>query len=579
MTKRPLLSALAGIALAGLAPLMARADIPAAIDRAPANSSVVFGISNVGKFLSNIESTAQSLGAPGDAMRDLAHFREVLKTPGINPDGSAAIIMPTPKAGADEDAEGGMPVIIAPISDYAAMSKALGGEGGAGVSTLKVEGKTIYGRDLTGGYAAISPDKSAVEGFQGKAGNGAAFEKLIGSTGRAIADSSDAIVIVNMKSLAPQIQAGMGMVKSQLEMMAAMSGGKADFEDFNKFLDNVARDGQATVVGLRKSDKGVRFDAALQCAEGSELAQGLNSPGKASGLTGTIPNQPFLFAAAVDASAPAVQRMFKNLAAAAEKNADNPMAGLNPLQGIEKLQGMSFFLGKPPSMFNGFLMNSATYIKTSDPKGWVANLKEGFSKINGKEVEGATYTAAYAAGGGKAGDKAVDLWTLKIKMDENNPMAAQATQMMSVLFGSTSLSGFATEAPGGVVMTYSKNSALLQQSLAAAGGDQGLNQDTGVKNVTDNLPADRVAEAFIGTKAILETVVPMMGLFNFNIPDDLPPVGLAATTTGGGARMTLFMPEQVVQTLAKLQKAANGGDEDETEKKPRTKDKAGQPKF
>src|SRR5262249_46956773 len=113
---------------------------------------------------------------------------------------------------------------------------------------------------------------------------------------------------------------------------------------------------------------------------------------------------------------------------------------------------------------------------------------------------------------------------------------------------------------------------------AAGGGDKGLSQDKGVRTITENLPGDRVAEAYIGVKSILETATAFMGLFNFKVPEDLAPVGLALTTTGGGARATVFMPQQVMETLARLNKAANGEGDDE-EKKPEPKEKTGQPKF
>jgi len=51
-------------------------------------------------------------------------------------------------------------------------------------------------------------------------------------------------------------------------------------------------------------------------------------------------------------------------------------------------------------------------------------------------------------------------------------------------------------------------------------------------------PGDRTFEAYLGTKSLLETGLGFHGddgngPRNFNVPDDVPPVGLAGTTNGG----------------------------------------------
>lgn len=561
-------SALAGVALAALAPLTARAEVPPALDRAPAGAPVVISIKNVSQFVDVIASF-QSLGIP---MEGMDHVKQMLKTPGLNADGSAAIVM---IGGKDEDDSGAL--VIAPVTDFGAMVKALGGEAGSGIRQIKIEDQTLYCKDISGGFAAVAKDKAALDKFDGKAGNGPAYEKLMGAAGRASADGAHMAVIADIQGNADKIKAGVEELKTNLEMMAMMSGGKIDTAAIGQALDNIVKDGSAFVLGFRKAETGMRVDATLQFKDGTESAGGLSSPGKAGALTGTIPNTPFLFAASIDTSSPAIRKIFVKMMEQQKAAGGDALAGLNPLKTIEKIDGASFVLGTPPSIMNGLLLNTAAFVKTSDPAGYVATLKSMISTLNGKEMDGISYQTTYEAGGGKAGDKAVDLWSLKMQVDDNNPAAEQVKQMQSVLFGMGKLTGFIAPTANGVVVTYSKNSALLQQSLDAAGGTGGLNQDKGVRTISENLPADRAAEAFIGTKSILEVVTPFMGQFNFQVPDDLPPIGLAVTTTGGGARFTAFMPQSVIETLAKLGKAASG--EDEPEKAPSKKDKTGQPKF
>jgi hypothetical protein len=256
------------------------------------------------------------------------------------------------------------------------------------------------------------------------------------------------------------------------------------------------------------------------------------------------------------------------------------LGGMNTAAMVEKVQGVSFFLGTPPSFMNGLFLNTATYVKTSDPKGYLAALKDMLGQLDGKKTEGASYQASYTAGTAEGAEKTPDTWSLKINMDQESPMGERFTQLKSFLFGpGSSITGYAAEAPGGVVVTYFKNKDLLKQVVDSAGGQKTLIEASGVRTISENLPAERVAEGYIGVKSILDVAAPMAGLYDFKVPDDLPPIGLAATSVGGGARLTFFVPQPVVETLAKLSKAMNGDEEPSEEKKPTTPEKTGQPKF
>ena len=73
----------------------------------------------------------------------------------------------------------------------------------------------------------------------------------------------------------------------------------------------------------------------------------------------------------------------------------------------------------------------------------------------------------------------------------------------------------------------------MGRALEAAKSGSGLTSDAGLKDVQSQLPADRSFEAQIGVKSIMETVIGFMGMMgggpaNFNVPQDLPPIGLGA---------------------------------------------------
>ncbi|MEX2218534.1 MAG: hypothetical protein WD749_07195 [Phycisphaerales bacterium] len=558
--------ALAAVALALLAPLDARAQV-AALDRAPAGTPVVIAIPNLEQFSAAVTDMARTMGLPEGELAGLGKLTDILRTQGLNPKGSAAFVIAPPTEDEDEP----NPVVIVPVSDFGAMVKALGGQA-AGISELKIEDKTVFAKDLSGGFAALSADRARLELFDGKPGNAGHFEKLMGAAGKGAAEGATAYMVMDMQASSDHLRAGFQGFKMQMEMMAAMGGGNFDAASIDEAVDGVLRDGSALVLAGRKGAPGFRFDAALQFKEGTEYAGKFSSGGNARSLTGTIPNQPFLVAFAIDMSAPVVRQAFTGIMKATKQDV---LAGMDPAQMMEKIQGMSFFMGSPPSMTNGLFLNTGAFIKSSDPKGYLAMMRDIMGKMSGREIEGITYEASYEASGAKVGEKPVDVWTMKMKTDPNNPMAEQVAMMQSVLFGSPTMSGYAAEAPGGVIVTYSKNSSLLQQMTEAATNQKGMTEQVGARTVAENLPGERVAEAYLGTKTVIDTVTPFMGLYDFETPKDLPPLGFALTTTGGGLRLTAFAPQAALETFGKLQKAASG--EMDEEKKP--EEKTGQPKF
>jgi hypothetical protein len=583
MNRRPWLYRTAGLALSlSLAPL-ALADVPAALDRVPSDTPVVITMKNMGQFYSSVKSLAQTLKLPEEAMGGLARGGDMLKTQGLNPDGPAAMAV----LSVDEK-ETEPVVMVVPVKDYAAFAKALGGSG-SGVDSVKINDENAFVKDLGGGFAAVSPSKANVEKFAGKEGSSKAFETLMGATGKAVAESSDAFMVANMEKVGPKLKEGLEQAKENMAMMAAMSGGQnQSFVDaMGAAMDGFVRDGQAGIIGLRINDGGVKMDFAAQFKEGSEYAGYFKSKGKASALIGALPNlkEGYLLAGAIDTSGPGIRQMFKNMMDRLRKDpeASKMMSGLNPLEQVEKTDGVAFCWGTSPALMGGVFLNTSSFIKTSDPAGYLKTLKEGLGNLNGKTVQGMGYQTSFESGGGKVGDKPVDVWTMKMTPDPNNPQAQQIAQAQMMMFGPTGLAGYASATDSGVVLTYAKNSDLMTAALAAAKGSNGLNGDTGVKSVSSSLPADRTLELYIGVKSILETVQGFMGMMgggggNMPVPAELPPVGIGGTGENGGARASLFVPMDVIKTIKAFADQAKGGAEDEMDA-PKKKDKTGQPKF
>jgi hypothetical protein len=494
--------------------------------------------------------------------------------------------MPDKDGKVDLDQKEGPVVIVIPVKDYAAFVKNFGGTG-TGVEELKIDEKPVFAKSLDGGFAAVGSKKELVEKFAGKTGNGKAHEAALGATGKAIAESDDLVIVANIGKLGDKIKEGTQGFKEQMGTAMAMAGGgEANLAGLDKLMDGFVRDGSVGVMGFKVSDAGVTLDLGAQFKEGSEFAGYFNSKGNAGSLISSLPKQAFLFALAMDTSDPSLRAMFKNIKeAAAAMNPKKDAAGapnMFPTDWTEGSDGLAFQVGNSPQPIGGLFLNTTAFIKTSKPAEFLKKMKDTITATNGKMGNGATFTTAYESGV-KAGSGTADAWSIKMAPDENDPNSAMTSQVMGMLFGPNGLNGFAADAGNGVVLTYSKNSGLLEKSLAAAKGGEGMSADADVAKIASGLPANRTMEAYLGTKSLLDlglSFAAMAGIApgDFNVPDEVPPVGLASTTNGGGARLTIVIPTKVIETVKGLADAMNKGEGEDEKMGPKDK-KAGQPKF
>jgi hypothetical protein len=90
-----------------------------------------------------------------------------------------------------------------------------------------------------------------------------------------------------------------------------------------------------------------------------------------------------------------------------------------------------------------------------------------------------------------------------------------------------------------------------------------------------------VAEAYLGTKGVLDTVKPFLGMISpevaaIEVPKDLPPIGFALSPSDNTLQATIYLPIPVLKLVAEIgQKAAaaRGG------MGPADEEEGGQPNF
>jgi hypothetical protein len=561
--------------MAGLNPVLAAP--PAALDRVPDNAPVVVALRSMKGATDKINAftTATGLPKPEGDDNPLNMAEKMLGTPGLNKEGSMAVaIVPGPdgKVVMGEDAgDDTTAVIIIPVSDYAALVKAMDAEKGDGVSKVKVDGKDGFIKDLTGGYAALSIVPGLLEKFEGGAGHNAKHAAMLGKNGGGIADSADVLLIANFSQLQDRMKEAAQQMKEQAEQMAAMMGDQgagvgAGLGMMQTVLDTMAKDASCGVLGLSFSDAGASVQMGTQFREGTESAKMFSSPGKSAALMGRVPNQPFYFAGAFDTSSTGVKQVLKQLSSM-QAQGEGAAGPISFLAAIDKIGGFSGVLGASPNalMGSGLFVNTSTYVATNDPAAYTAMMAEEFRKSDGRKQGPITTRTTYEPGAAEVAGVKADKWSMTMDIDPNDPTGMQAQMMTSMLFGAGAFEGMNAPVDGGVVSTYSANTPLLTSAIEAAKSGKGLADSESLKAVSANLPADRSFEFYIGVKPLMDAAIGFASMMgggpDITVPEKISPIGLAGTTTNGGMTVRLFVPMDTIKTIATVVKQMDAGDE------------------
>lgn len=585
--------------LVALAAWTAKAGVPEALDRVPAETPVVIAVGNLEGTVKRVEAMSKSLGKAGENMAaGLWHVNSMINMPGVNKTGSLAIAVSLPEkaeAKKGDDAmggdEGGMEekgdppaVVIIPVSDYGLFVKTFKGDPAAAITKGEFDGKESWIRNLGDGYAAMSDKKELVEKFDGKAGRKGDNVARMGKVGNKIADSTDIVLIANMSKLGSVMKEAEQQMKNNPAMaMAAMQGGGGAVEAMQRAMEKFARDAQTGVIGVGLGERGVTLDFGAQFKEGTDGAKMFQGTGNSGSLMAKLPGGDFLFAGAADLSSPQVKKFIKDAASKGEKaagEADPTSMMGNLARSIDTLDGQAILMGAT-DLGNGLMTKTVMFSKTKDPQAFLAASKEANAKLNGAESNGIKFETTYQSGAKEIAGVKVDKWSNKMETDPNSPMAMQVEMMKGFMYGSEGkLSGYAAPTDGGVITTMSENSELLKAAIDASKGGKSLATDPVFSASQSMLLSDRVMEGYIGTKSLMETVGGFMAMYGgpeIPAPDKVSPIAFGMVSDGGGMGFRLALPMDVIQTIATTAEKMQGAMEDaaEPEEKPAKKKDSG----
>jgi hypothetical protein len=567
------LSRFSRVALAAAMPLTialpALAGLPAAIDRVPNDAIVVFSIRSISELKADMDALGDKLPPLKDALAD-SPLGMVLAMPGLNAEGSVAACI----LGETLDPSAGEPpmVVIVPVTDAKQFMEGLGLTAEGDLYTGEIDGNPAAFKDIGGGFVAMSPTAELLGTFDGKAGKGAAHTKRLGKSGASLADSADLLVYADLAKLKGVIDEGMGQMKQQMEMIAAMAGPSGEqMQQSMAMMESVANtltsEGDLAIMGASITGAGVSFDAGAQFKDGTATFKSLQHEGGATGILSRVPSMPYFLAFGADTSG----EFIRNLVVEAQKMQGEAGSFFPAEDVMGKLDGMAFVMGTSPAiMAGGLFANSIVFQQTKEAPALIATMKDAMEKMNGTSSNGMKFATSYKRAEATVAGTPVDSWSMRMSVDPNDPNAMAAQQMsqaMMMIWGpGMGPSGYLAAGKNGIIQTLSKNTMLVEKALQVADAGGGLGTDAGLKATAANLPEDRSAEAYLGVGEILKTASGFMAMMGggagFTVPENLPPVGMSISTVGGAAGTRVFVPMEILTAIADIQAQMEGGGEE-----------------
>lgn len=591
---------------------------PPVVERVPDDAMVVIGVGAPLSMQKNLAALAQASNSPTPvpSVEDLAAMGGMGNA--VDPTKGFAIVLfaPTPdelkamsaKAkAAGDDPEAVMDAMSSPdrmvsllaVKNYNEFVTGLGGKPGAGGSADAVtlpSGDGGFSKDIGGGYVVVGASKARVEGFTGKPG-ASPIGKRLGVPGDKLADGADLFTIVNMEQVRPLVpmiaEEAKAVARERAEEMGGNEQVEKQAEAMTWILEIVARDAQAVIGSIRFSTSGLAADMNVNLTEGSALGKAFAGGGSAGGLLAKLPSMPYLFAGGIDTSNANVKQLWKDITSRTGMPGGEQMLQAT-LANIDAADGQAAIVGFPMGgIMAGLLTQTVSYVKAKDPVAYQASAKSAMLAMNGQKQEGMTVNVTYKDAGAKVGETPVDVWDFKFDAGEDD-QAAMAAQGMAFIFGPQGApGGYVAKTDAGVYTTFAKSSDLLSKSLeAGAGKADALGGEATLQQTAGLLPKDRIAEAYIGTKSILDLALPFVGMMGVQvpmekIPEKIAPIGLGISSDAGQARFSFFVPTDVLKTgfaiaesvMDQMDEGGEDGAGEPEGEQPGKRDRTGQPRF
>ncbi len=485
---------------------------------------------------------------------------------GLDAKGEVAVVFFMPPEGESDP----QVLIYIPVSDYEAFLKNLANvksEGEVSQFSMADDNDPIYVVNW-GSYAVVTPWKSLIE----KKPAGAL--QVTGAAASHI-QSTDVVLLTNPKVVAakllPELLANRDRMMKEAEQNvppALVPASKAVASQLLTFAENVLKQGQAVTLGLSLSDKGINLSTLVEFEPSGSLGQMIagikNSPDAA--LLAGLPSHKYLMFGGVQLDPAWSTKLYDDTMGPIQTALDgvNEAAMFVKMMAATKsmLEGTNkVSIGWAPAAADAkspLAMQQAS-VFSGDSKKVQAGLREFYQGLI--EVmklvpqEGGVSVQAELKPDSKVVDGInLDQITVQMKMDANNPMAAQAAGLMGAMMGPEGTTTTAGPVGDQAFVSVTGGDEFLAGVIASAKASTDvLSPLAGVKAVSEQLPKNKVAVLFVAVDQMVAAglkFAEQMGMpIPLKLPADMPPIGIAIATEGSAIRGEMHLSADLMAQL------------------------------
>ena len=545
------------------------------LDLVPSDALVVFRIKNLTEVNDKAAALAKQWGLVEMAPQAADPLGALLEsggiTKGIDRNADAAIVL------TNGDLDGAQPplLILVPVTDYAAFIGNFADakkEGELDVFTMTVKGEkdkeATYAMNW-GKYAAIAPIKELLakkpDGFRP---TGVAAKELAGK---------DAVTIVNFLVLGPKLdkllkdkkETILGEVEKNFTkdekmakyaplIKAVVMQGLAMGEEF-------LADSTSATLSFNLNKEGIAASILADFKGDSYLGKSFAAiKGTDGPMLAGLPDAKYLFfgggTTAGDEGAKMMADLLKPIEAQLATSGDELKPIVKMLESVKQMmaanKGQVIGLIAPTGALGASSLIQSVTLTKGDAKVLLAGqqqMLEAQQQLmalipnqpqtktvftpNAKTIDGVSFTQ----------------FTTEITGNEGT--AAQAKQMMTMLYGPAGATGYNAVLDDQHLLTVlGLDDAMIGMAIKAAKeNNDSLSKQPNVQMVTRNLPATRLGVFYFDLGQFVTTgtnYAKMMGMpIPVNIKPDLAPIGIAIGTDGPAVREDIFIPADLVEAM------------------------------
>ena len=444
---------------------------------------------------------------------------------------------------------------------------------GGGISqvTVKKDKEKLFVMNR-GKYAVAAMDKLLLTDHKGLG------MKLEGAAAKE-AQTKDAILYVDMKTLRPHIQDGLKQahdaMNQQFDHPNAAAGNpfaaqmtpqmRKMFDGYFSAAEQVVKDARSGGLSFNLSDTGIATAAMADFEPQSELGQ-LMSQAKNTDqpMLAGLPDATYFAYGAAKLTPEVSTKLFTQFFEPMIKGMEGTGG---KAQNVEKaMDAMKDSLGATKSIAMGYVsaaggpgqgMISVVSVAHGDANKMVANTKTALpavSEMMGMSGQKTSVDVNFGEPKTVDGVK-LETYSMKFNFDPNDPAAAQAQQMMSIMYGRDGMKGaYGSVNPDTFLNVGMADDHLTSAAIAAAKDNTDtLDQMKGVQKVLGELPKERSFEGFLALDNVANAGIKMakqQGLaVQFKLPPNLPPIGVSGGTDNASVRFDMVIPTQLIQSI------------------------------